>query len=92
MTLMLVSFFTLVIREIVRSRHAPVAMGSEMMIGKTAKVLSEFTPVGFVKLDGEDWRAVTETPAQSATLHPGDTVKITGVEGVTLITRPERNA
>lgn len=55
------------------------------IVGETAVAIEELTPgkVGFVKFRGEYWKAVSTKPVA-----PGQKVKITGIEGLTLIVEP----
>ena len=56
-----------------------VTTGDKGLIGLTGEVLSWDGPSGYVMVDGERWRAVS-----SDALKQGDTVKVTGLDGLTL--------
>lgn len=56
-----------------------VTTGEKGLIGLTGEVLSWDGPSGYVTVDGERWRAVS-----SDALKQGDTVKVTGLDGLTL--------
>ncbi len=64
-----------------RGRRSRV--GIETFVGRTATVVSPLAPGGQVKLDGELWRARSETPVES-----GAEVVVTAVEGLTLLVDP----
>ncbi|KAA5805076.1 nodulation protein NfeD [Alkalicaulis satelles] len=56
-----------------------VTTGDKGLIGLTGRVVSWDGAGGYVMVDGERWKAVS-----ADTLAEGDTVKVTGVEGLTL--------
>lgn len=60
-------------------RQGPVS-GIQMFIGKTAEVIDSFDESGMVKVEGELWQALTDTP-----VHPGDKVRIKEINGLELI-------
>jgi len=64
----------------VRAMMRPPTTGAAGMIGQHAVVRAALDPEGQVQLDGELWRAVAEdTPVPA-----GETVRVTGVDGLTL--------
>jgi membrane-bound serine protease (ClpP class) len=58
-------------------------VGAETMIGKLAEVSTPLIPTGQVKVDGVIWQAHSATEARE-----GDTVRITGIHGLTLEVEP----
>jgi membrane-bound serine protease (ClpP class) len=58
----------------------PPTTGAAGMIGQRAVVRAALDPEGQVQLDGELWRAV----AEDAPVPAGETVRVTGVDGLTL--------
>jgi membrane-bound serine protease (ClpP class) len=66
------------------SRRRRIQMGAETLIGARAEVMSECRPLGQVRVQGELWRARCELGAS-----PGETVRIVGREGLTLLVEPE---
>jgi membrane-bound serine protease (ClpP class) len=66
------------------SRRRRIQMGAETLIGARAQVVSECRPLGQVRIQGELWRAQCERGAA-----PGQTVRIVGREGLTLLVEPE---
>jgi membrane-bound serine protease (ClpP class) len=58
-------------------------VGAETMIDRDAVVISPCRPVGQVRLDGEIWEARCDAGATV-----GDSVRITGRDGLTLVVEP----
>jgi membrane-bound serine protease (ClpP class) len=88
MSLMIGVFFIFVARELIRSRHRPLAMGPSALLGTKGLALSDFDQMhtGTVRLDSEEWSARVE--GADLPVHAGEPVEVTGVEGVTLKVRP----
>jgi membrane-bound serine protease (ClpP class) len=63
-----------------RAMMRPPTTGTAGMIGQHAVVRAALDPEGQVQLDGEIWRAV----AEDAPVPAGETVRVTGVDGLTL--------
>ena len=63
------------------------AVGAQTMIGRYALVISPCRPFGQVRLDGEIWQARCEQGAGS-----GDTVRVTGIDRLTLVVEPAAQA
>jgi len=77
------------LRAVVQSRRAPVRTGPGALVGRRAVALTELTPRGRVLVDTEEWTAEADPEVRPA-VRPGETVRVTGVEGVTLrVRRPE---
>jgi membrane-bound serine protease (ClpP class) len=66
------------------SRRWRIRAGAETLIGSTAQVASECRPLGQVRVQGELWRARCDAGAAV-----GETVRIVGREGLTLLVEPE---
>jgi membrane-bound serine protease (ClpP class) len=66
------------------SRRRRIRAGAETLIGARAEVVSPCRPLGQVRVVGELWRAHCEVGAG-----PGETVRIVGREGLTLLVEPE---
>jgi membrane protein implicated in regulation of membrane protease activity len=66
------------------SRRWRIQAGAETLIGAHAVVASSCRPAGQVRVQGELWRARCEAGAE-----PGETVRIVGREGLTLLVEPE---
>jgi len=65
------------------TRRRRVQVGVQTMIGQTAEVIKALTPNGQVKVDGTIWEARAQSSARV-----GDTVRIMGVDGLTLVVEP----
>jgi membrane-bound serine protease (ClpP class) len=66
------------------SRRRRIQAGAETLIGARAVVATSCRPAGQVRVQGELWRARCEAGAE-----PGETVRIVGREGLTLVVEPE---
>jgi membrane-bound serine protease (ClpP class) len=66
------------------SRRWHIRAGAETLIGATAQVVSECRPLGQVRVQGERWRARCDAGAAV-----GETVRIVGRDGLTLLVDPE---
>jgi membrane protein implicated in regulation of membrane protease activity len=66
------------------SRRRRIQAGAETLIGASAVVVSPCRPAGQVRVQGELWRARCEPGAE-----PGETVRIVGREGLTLLVESE---
>jgi membrane-bound serine protease (ClpP class) len=66
------------------SRRRRVRAGAETLIGASAEVVSPCRPLGHVRVEGELWRARCEAGAEA-----GETVRIVGRDGLTLLVEPE---
>jgi membrane-bound serine protease (ClpP class) len=66
------------------SRRRRIRAGAETLIGDRAEVVSPCRPRGQVRVQGELWRARCEAGADA-----GETVRIIGREGLTLLVEPE---
>jgi membrane-bound serine protease (ClpP class) len=63
--------------------------GAETLIGSRGRVQQPLTPEGYVKVNGELWKAQTERPDQ---LLARDTpVRVRGARGLTLVVEAEKN-
>jgi membrane protein implicated in regulation of membrane protease activity len=66
-------------------RTTEATTGTEAMIGVAGEVVEECRPEGTIRINGELWAA--RCPEGAAT---GDTVRVKGVEGLTLVVSPRR--
>jgi membrane-bound serine protease (ClpP class) len=69
---------------LMRSRRRAVVSGVEEMIGSTGEVRDWSGLEGNVRVHGERWHARSDRP-----LVPGQSVKVTKVDGLTLLVQPE---
>jgi membrane-bound serine protease (ClpP class) len=66
-------------------RRYRLRVGPETLVGMRAEVVQPCSPVGLVRVRGELWNARASTPVE-----PGETVTVSGMDGLTL--RVEREA
>ena len=78
-------FSLIVLRALWRVRGTPVQSGPQALIGRTGVALSELAQEGRVRVDSETWTAVAEGEDVAA----GETIRVLGIEGVTLRVRRE---
>ncbi|MCH7816376.1 MAG: nodulation protein NfeD [Proteobacteria bacterium] len=63
----------------IRIRKKKAVSGVQTIVGLTGNPVDDFTAEGMVKIQGELWKARTDTP-----LNKGDEVKVLSVDGLTL--------
>jgi membrane-bound serine protease (ClpP class) len=73
--------FALVRLVVLAQRRRPLT-GAEAMRGELAVVVTPLAPEGWVRVQGEQWRAVADAPVE-----PGEKVTVTAVEGLKLRVR-----
>ena len=66
------------------SKRRRIQAGAETLIGARAEVVTACRPVGQVRLARELWRARAEAGAEV-----GETVRVVGRDGLTLLVEPE---
>ena len=80
-----VAFFVFsIMSSIIRTRRLPAALGTYNFIGKKAVARTPLDPTGMVFVDGERWTATST----GGPVKQGETVEITGVDGIKLQVRP----
>ena len=83
-TIILILFMKPLINKLFKQNNS-TPMNSNSNIGKEALVIKEIDNInstGQVKLNGELWSAVS---SNNVTINEGETVKVTGIDGVKLI-------
>lgn len=84
-TLVTAAFFVFFVSKGIRAQLLPKRVGTEMMIGKIVAAKSQIDIAGgHVFIEGELWKAVSETPVEA-----GQNVEIIGIEGLTLKVKPK---
>jgi membrane-bound serine protease (ClpP class) len=79
--------FFAVIYLAARSHRNPRVSGVEMLIGRTAESIADFSDGhGRVHIEGEDWSAHSTQPVAH-----GEPVEVVAIDGLTLQVRPVRN-
>ncbi len=84
-SLVTAALFMTVLAFAIKAQQRPVEMGAATLVGKTAEVRSEFTPMGMVHVAGEMWSAVFEGDSSQVTI--GDLVEVVQVDGLRLKVR-----
>jgi len=83
-TLVTAAFFLFVVGQGLRAQRLPVKVGRETLLGRKVKAL---TPIdahgGKVLLEGEYWKAVSDSPVGQ-----GQTVEISAIHGLTVQVAP----
>ncbi len=74
----------LIATKMYRLRHQPVRTGSDEMVGSPGKVLDWSGDRGEIRVQGEIWQARAQAP-----LEPGRAVRVTAMEGMTLVVEPQ---
>jgi membrane-bound serine protease (ClpP class) len=89
MTLLMAGFFIYILKVVRNSRRAPVQMGLEALRNSPALAVTRLNPKGKVRIQGEVWTAEVETlPGLTVfPVEPGQSVEVTGLEGVVLKVR-----
>lgn len=76
-------FFMIAIKMVFSAHKKPVVSGSEEMLGRIGEVVEDFDKQGMVRIHGEIWQVVANTP-----LKRGDRVKVTQLDGLILKVEP----
>lgn len=78
------AFFVLVVGAGLKAQLLPARTGAQTMIGQTVPALTRIdADGGMVLVEGEYWNATSEAPVE-----PGDSVEITGRDGLNLHVKP----
>ena len=80
MALGVVGFSLVVLRAILVASRRPPQSGAERLIGQQGVALTDLTPSGQVRVDLQDWTAVSI----STEIRAGDRIEVVGVVGVRL--------
>lgn len=80
LAVILAFFFRYMVKSLRRKRYT----GAESMVDKTARVKKDLAPVGWVSIEGVSWKAES---VDGSSIPAGETVVITGIEGLTLKVR-----
>ena len=76
-------FFMGVLAKALKVRRRPVVSGAEEMVGSIGQAAEDFAGSGWVRAHGEAWHAFS-----IAALKRGQKVRVTRIEGLTLIVEP----
>ena len=78
-------FFLMAMPTVQKARLSTETIGRDGLIGETGSALVDFDPDGVVEVDGARWRA---TAHREAGLNQGDSITVTGVDGLFLEVEP----
>jgi membrane-bound serine protease (ClpP class) len=79
------AFTLLVIRQVLRTRKAPLLTGYEQFVGQIVPVRRDLRPKGRVWFQGQMWFARTQSGQEVET---GKEVRIVGLDDLTLVVEP----
>jgi len=79
--------FTFILRLAIRARRSKVTTGGSGMIGLTGRATTAIAPEGKIFVRGELWRARSQM-----SIAPGESVRVTGMDGLTLEVDAEKEA
>ncbi len=77
------AFFMVVLAMAVKARRRPVVSGRDLLVGNQGQVVEWAGGAGRVRIEGEFWQARGRPGLQ-----PGQRVRVTGIEGLTLSVEP----
>ncbi len=80
-------FFFAMLNMVVKARKKPIKSGSEELIGSNGEVIEAIDNYGRVRVHSENWQAKSNVP-----ILPGQKVRVTKVDGLTLIVEPENSS
>ncbi len=80
----LAALFIFIAYKAVESVFFKVKTGAEALIGNTGVATTDLNPKGTVRVMGEFWQAT----AKNGFIKKDESVKVTGMEGMTLIVEP----
>ena len=79
-----IAFFVFsIVTSIIRARRLPATVSTYTLVGKRAVARTPLDPTGLVFVNGERWTAMST----GGRVEQGETVEITGVEGIKLMVR-----
>jgi len=78
------AFFLVVIGMALRARRQPVVSGREELIGAHGEIIEHANGQWWARVHGEVWKVRSR-----AQLHPGDSVRVTGIDGLVLEVEPD---
>jgi membrane-bound serine protease (ClpP class) len=79
-------FVLMIVRMGVQARRRPVVSGHETLVGASGVILSDLEVEGWARIQGEIWQVRSTVP-----LAPGQPVRVSAVDGRTLVVEPQPN-
>jgi membrane-bound serine protease (ClpP class) len=77
------TFFMVVLAIATKARQRPVVSGRDFLVGSRGQIIDWSGSAGRVRIEGESWQARGRSD-----LHPGQRIRVTGIEGLTLSVEP----
>lgn len=77
-------FFIWLLGMVIKIRRKPPVSGQEEMLESTGEAMDDFTAKGYVRIRGEIWQAVSETPVKK-----GQPVRVKSIDGLVLHVVPQ---
>lgn len=88
MAIGMLAFSLLVLRAVIAATRRPPQAGAQRLVGMTGVALTDLLPTGQVRVDLQDWSAVSV----SGTIAAGDAVRVQSITGVRLyVSRQEES-
>jgi len=84
--LVMSGIFGFVVYKVAQARRMKVKVGPERLVGKTGTAVSQLSPRGEVRVEGQTWRAET----LGALVKQGERVEVVGREGLILRVKPQQ--
>ncbi len=81
MTLLTAGFFTFIVAKGLQAMKRPAALGTHLLSGAIGIATTNLQPDGIVHVQGEEWKAVTDS---INSINKGDKVRVTKIDGLTL--------
>ena len=80
MAIAILAFSLLVLRAVIAASRRPPQAGAQRLVGQTGVALTDLTPTGQVRVDLQDWSAVSV----SGDIRAGEAVRVESIAGVRL--------
>jgi membrane-bound serine protease (ClpP class) len=80
------AFVMLALGMVVQARKRPVVSGREELVGASGEIVDHLDGQWWARVHSENWKVAVKGPAH---LHRGQRVKVTAVDGLTLVVEPE---
>jgi membrane-bound serine protease (ClpP class) len=77
------AFFMVVLAMAMKARRRPIVSGRDLLMGGRGRVIEWSGAAGRLRIEGETWQA-----RGRPSLQPGQSVRVVGIEGLTLIVEP----
>jgi len=78
--------FSLIVYKVAEAQKMKAKTGVEALIGKEGVALTDLSPEGFVKIEGETWRAIS----QEGSIEKGERVRVVSWRGIKLVVEKQK--